>query len=354
MTHREASNLIGDRESPLEADPAVDVDRTGPEIGGRAEVSPVAGGEAFGHRGKTGKIVGVFRRYGLVVGYEVEIKGRVVTGGRKDFYVGSNNVLEDVQPPTATSVAVQGALVHWGEARTYWRPLIDGLENFCFELAGVTKKVILKVFARDEGGMWRFFVEEPMGTSTVVDCRISFHDNYWTLLTAVYPCRGPTPTPDADHVELGSEDHWTRTYLWTGAIAKHFPVWADALKNLRLRANVTRKILIPTFLRTLPEVISAHAKEIGPLSNPTEISVGLSPIRLRPGTVAMTEPATDRKPYTTITLSPEVVTPKNDLFSQTVLHELIHYAVASRGGEAHNEDFNRLAEALGLRPEYRD
>lgn len=354
MTKREAATLIGDRENPLEADPAVDVVRDAPEIGQRVEVSPVAGGDTFDQRGAVGKVTGVFYRFGEVVGYEAEIKGKLFTGSRKDFYIGMNNVLEGVQPPTATSAAVKGSLVHWGEARTYWRPLIDGLENFCFELAGVTKKVVLKVFARDEGGMWRFFIEEPMGTSTVVDCRISFHDNYWTLLTAVYPCREPVPTPDADHVELGSEDHWTRTYLWTGAIAKHFPVWADALENLRLRVNVTRKILIPTFLRTLPKVISAHEKEIGPLSNPTEISVGLSTIRLRPGTVAMTEPATDRKPYTTITLSPEVVTPKNDLFRQTVLHELIHYAVASRGGEAHNDDFIKLSEVLGLRPEYRD
>ena len=349
-----ASTLIGDRENPLEADTEVEILRDDPAVGQRAEVTFVAGGDAFSHRGKTGKITGVYRRYGVVVGYEVEIEGKRYTGTRKDFYVRPLNIIEDPQPPTATSAAVKGALVHWAEARTYWRPLIDGLENFCFDLAGVTKKVVLKVFARDEGGMWRFFIEEPMGTSTVVDCRISFHDNYWTLLTAVYPSREPVPPPDADHVELGAEDHWTRTYLWTGCIAKHFPVWADAVENLRERASVTRELLHPTFGKTLARVIEAHEKMYGPLANPTPLSVGLSVVRLMPGTVAMTEPATDRKPYTTITLSPEVVTPKNDLFNQTVLHELIHYAVASRGGEAHNADFNRLAEALGLRPEYRD
>jgi len=346
---KSAATLIGDRENPLEADLDVDVVRDDPRVGKRVEVSPVAGGDSFGHRGQPGEITGVFYRYGEVVGYEVEVKGQRLVGTRKDFYTDPLNVLEDVQPPTATAAGVAGALSRWNQPRTYWRPLIDGLESFCFELAGVTQT--LTVHVHSDG--WSFYDPEPMGTSTVVDCFARFHDNYWTLLTAVYPSRSPVPEGE-DYFVLGSEDHWIRTYLWTGVIAKHFSVWTDAHTGLRKRYEVTQALLRPTAEMALPKIEAAHDRLFGPLENPTPLSVGVSLVRLKPGTVAMTEPATDRKPYTTITFSPEVVTPKGDLFSQTVLHELIHYAVASRGGDAHNEKFMTLAKALGLRPEYRE
>jgi len=346
---RNVAALIGDRENPLEANFEGDLDRTSPEVGDRAEVSPVGNGDALPFRGKTGKITGVFKKFGKTVGYEVALKGTRITGTCKDFYVGSCNVLEDVQPPTATSVAVCAALGHWNQPRTYWGPMIDGLENLCFELAGVVQ--FLTVNVRSEG--WSFYIQEPMGTCTVVDCSVRFHDNYWTLMTAVYPLRSSAPTGDG-FVVLGSPDHWTRTYLWAGFVAKHFPTWENAVSDLRERASVTQGLVQPYFLKLLPEVLNAHEELIGAPQNVTKISVGVSRVRLKPGTLAMTEAPSDRRPYTVITLAPRAVSPKNDVFHHSILHELIHYAVANRGGEPHNKNFHLLAEALGLKPEYRN
>ena len=361
MKNRLAGSMVGDRENPLEADLGADLCRESPLIGQRAEVSPCGGGDLYGKQGDFGPITGVLKRYGRVVGYEVEINKTRYTGTRKDLYV-EQCVLEDVQPGTPTSVGVREALSHWNKQRDYWGPMLDGLENLCFELAAVTQEVVLTGTPSQDGsgGGWKFYVPEPMNMTTVVDCRVAYHDNVWTLTVAVYPLRKPyTDLRNADGaVVLGHEDHWERTYRWTEAVATFMIAkcglpWRDSLLGMKKRAFVTREYLRPTVGMTLPKVIAEHAKLLGPPKNVTRLSVGMSRVRLRPGTVALTEPPTDRRPYTVITLSPTAGRDA-DYFSQVCLHECIHLVVASRGGEPHNPQFQALAVALGLKPEYRD
>lgn len=351
-----AGSMVGDRESPLEADLKVDLCREDALIGERAEVSPCGGGDLYGKQGQFGPITGVLKRYGRVVGYEVELDKTRYTGTRKDLYV-EQCVLEDVQPPTPTSVGVREVLSHWNKQRDYWGPMLDGVENLCFELASVTQEVLLH-FPK-EGGGWKFYVPEPMGMTTTVDCRVAYHDNVWTLMVAVYPCRTPyAELRQGNGVVMGHEDHWERTYRWTEAVALALIQtcglpWQDSLAGMKKRAFVTREYLRPQVGMTLPKVVAAHTKLIGPPKNVTALSVGVSRVRLRPGTVALTEPPTDRRPYTIITLSPNAAKDA-DYFSQVCLHESIHLVVASRGGEPHNDNFQALAKALGLKPEYRD
>jgi hypothetical protein len=354
---RLAGSMVGDRENPLEADLKADLCRESPLIGERAEVSPCGGGDLHGKQGEVGPITGVLRRYGRVVGYEVELGKTRYTGTRKDFYV-EQCVLEDVQPPTPTAVGVREALSHWDKQRDYWGPMLDGLENLCFELAAMTQEVLLHV--PKEGGGWKFYVPDPMNMTTVVDCRVAYHDNVWTLMVAVYPTRTAyTELRQSEAVVvLGHEDHWERTYRWTEAVAVALMQtcglpWQDALKGMKKRAFVTREYLRAQVGMTLPKVVATHTKLLGPPKNVTRLSVGVSRVRLRPGTVALTEPPTDRRPYTVITFSPTAGRDA-DYFSQVCLHECIHLVVASRGGEPHNEGFQALAVALGLKPEYRD
>lgn len=361
MKNRLAGSMVGDRENPLEADLGADLCRENPLIGQRAEVSPCCGGDLYGKQGEFGSITGVLKRYGRIVGYEVELDKTRYTGTKKDLYV-EQCVLEDVQPPTPTSVGVREVLSHWNKQRDYWGPMLDGLENLCFELAAVTQEVVLTVTTSQDGGGggWKFYVPEPMNMTTVVDCRVAYHDNVWTLMVAVYPLRTPyTDLRGADGaVVMGHEDHWERTYRWTEAvatpmIAKCGLPWQDALAGMKKRAFVTREYLRPTVGAVLPKVIAAHTKLFGPPKNVTRLSVGMSRVRLRPGTVALTEPPSDRRPYTVITLSP-TAGKDADYFSQVCLHESIHLVVASRGGEPHNDNFQALAKMLGLKPEYRD
>ena len=121
---KSASHPIGDRAIPLEADPA-DIVREGKDMGQPAKVSPIAGGDLFDLRDKSGTVSGMIFRYGILVGYEVTIDDHAFLGSKKDFYVG-REVLEDIQPPSAQSASIASALVHWEKPRTYWGTYTDG------------------------------------------------------------------------------------------------------------------------------------------------------------------------------------------------------------------------------------
>jgi len=83
------------------------------------------------------------------------------------------------------------------------------------------------------------------------------------------------------------------------------------------------------------------------------VSAGFSRVRLKAGTVGLTEPPTDRRPYTVISVAPSAAKDLQYL-RQVVLHECIHVAVSSDSGPPHNDLFNAISERVGLNPEHRD
>lgn len=348
MTDRQAASLnIGDRDLCLEADVGVDVVRDNPLVGGVVEVSPVAGGDLLSQRGETGEITGVIYRLGQLVGYEVKVGETVHHGSAKDFFV-YRDVLEDIQPPTPTSAALREGLSHWDQQRTYWHTRTDGLESLCFELASATPTAIPKAFPWG----WQFLVPDPMpGRHSVVDCRASLHGNFWTLSVSVYPVDAPL-----EEKPLRIQDHWTRTLAWTNTIALAmttfgFP-WKFSARNINARGKASEAILRPMvdgiLTKALAEKSSGDVAEIPPV-----FSAGFSDVRLKAGTVGLTEPPTDRRPYSVLSISPGAAKDRSYL-NQVVLHEVLHMVVASTGGKPHNEEFTRLADALGLEPEHRD
>ena len=349
MSGRRAVSLsVGDRDLPLEADLDTEIERDSDLVGQPTEVSPVAGGDLVPLRGKPGRILGVVRRFGAVVAYEVEIGGKVKVGSAKDFYVG-REVLEDIQPPTATSVSLRQALAHWSGQRTYWGPSTAGIESLMFALASATPAALVK--PNSEG--FRVAVPDPRGERAVVNCSLVHHDNFWTVSSAVYPERRPVENP------LRIADHWGRVFAWgeivaQGMVGQGFP-WEKSLKGMRLRAIASLKILRPLFIRELTRVNEVK-KRLGvttPSFSPQGMSIGFSRVRLKPGTIGLTEPPSDLRPYTVISVSPEAMK-SEDYLQQVVLHEAIHIGVGSRGGDPHNEEFNAVAKALGLEPKYRD
>jgi hypothetical protein len=347
---RDASHPIGDRELPLEADPETDVLRDDPLLGTKVQVSPIAGGDLLDLRGKSGIVTGVIRRFGDVVGYEVRIKGGFHLGAAKDFYIG-RKVLEGVlQPPTAMSASLRSALSHWAVQRTYWGPFTDGLESMCFELASATDAAY--PIAHPWG--WQFVVLGATQDLTLVDCAATEHDNVWTVSTSVYPTRSAELT--ADIPAIG--DHWARVFIWeelvvSGMVEWGFP-WADALKGVRARAEATREVLRPLFDAVLAATLEVREQMFPGMHDVGPVSVGFSRIRLSPGTIGLTEQPTDRRPYSVVSISPRA-TKTLDYLKQVVLHEAIHLAASSKGGDPHGSDvFNAIAVRMGLKPEYRD
>lgn len=357
-TKKNAASLpIGSRSLPLEADVTVDIGHGHPMDGKTIEVSDIAGGPLMPYRGEKAEVLGVIQRYGQIVGYQVRLKkkGDVLVGTAKDFYV-DRCFVEDFQPPTATSALVRSALEHWNTQRDYWRDDTSGLEALMFELASATTQAGIECFPWG----WEITVPSLMPRDLVhVRCPTFVHDDYWTTTALVTPFRDRR---DADPPTFPRiEDHWSRTFLWTYAVAKgmagHGFPWGKAAESVVKRALASRRVLLPKVEATMGRVIEARNEvtgyEPGPDLYRGSISAGFSMVRLKAGSIGLTEPPTDRRPYTVVTISPEAVKDL-DYLDQIVLHECIHIAVDSEGGPPHNDLFNTIAERTGLDPKYRD
>ena len=343
---------IGDRGSPLEADLDADLDQNHPMVGTTIEVSCIAGGTLQDHRGKKATILGVVLRFGTPVGYKVKINdGPTEVGSSKDFYL-DRCLVEDAIPPTATSVALREGLSHWSQQRDYWHLDSGGLESMAFAVASVTPSAIAQPY---EWG-WDFAVPDPMkGDFTQVRCAAFQEGNYWAVSTAVRPIRG-----GLQPVVKPIEDHWARTFYWTHSIAKVMAErfgwpWQNAVKSIKVRAIASAKVLKPMVDAALVQCLAARKEITGtaPDLGPGSVSAGFSVVRLKAGTVGLTEPPSDRRPYTVISVSPSAAKDL-DYLRQVVLHECAHIAVASTGGPPHNELFEAVAERVGLAPEHQD
>ncbi len=346
--HRRAISLsIGDRDLPLEGDLETDFSSGHPLVGERVKVSPIAGGELLPLREETVEITSALVRLGQLVGLSVRFEGKSYRGSLKDFFV-DRKVLEDIQPPSPYSKSIREGLSHWKEQRTYWGSRIDGLESFCFELSSATPSA--KISISPWG--WSFHIPDAMpGKATIVDCRAVKTGNFWTMTTAV------VPTTESTLIAEKIRNPWERVFSWTSEISKgmieHGFPWQASLKNLLLRKQVSQKILQPMIDKTLPKVLETKKKLLGEVEDPGLVWGAFSEVRLKPTFVGLTEPPTDRRPYTIVSLTPQCCKSMGYL-EQVVLHECIHIAVGSRGGEPHNKEFHLLSKKLGLKPEHRD
>jgi hypothetical protein len=351
MNRKEAVSLsLGDRTSPLEADIQADATTTHPQVGSKIEVSRFAAGTLKEHRGKGATITAVIMRFGHAVGFKVQIKGGPEeVGPLKDFYI-DRCLVEDAQTPTATSMAVREGLSHWSQQRDYWHIDTGGLEAMAFALASVTPSAI----PTPHPWGWDFAVPEPMkGDFTQVRCVAYQHNNFWSVATAVTPIRGglqPMVHP--------IEDHWARTFHWTHTIAKimterfDWP-WDQAVRSIETRAAASAKILAPMVNEALSRCLDARREITGTAPDVGDVSAGFSVVRLKAGTIGLTEPPSDRRPYTVVSIDPAAAkSPK--YLRQVVLHECAHIAVASDGGPPHNDLFLRISEMVGIDPEHRD
>lgn len=347
-----ASLSVGGRELPLEADLAVDVTYDHEMVGKSVEVSTLAQGQLKSLRGKPCTILGVTTRFGQVVGYKIKTEGdKERYGPAKDFFV-DRCLLEDIQPPTATSVALREGLSHWGQQRDYWHTQATGLESLAFAVASVTPRATTTT--HDWG--WEFMVPDPMpGDQTQVRCLAFQHGNFWTLGTTVIPVRGQSQDPPKI-----IQDHWARVFQWTYEITMGMTrfgwPWEQEARKIKARAIATATVLVPLANEVLQECLEARQEIAGsaPDLAPGSISVGFSSVRLKPNTIGLTEPPTDRRPYTVVSIAPQAAKDPRYL-RQVILHECIHIAVANGSGEPpHNELFKTIAERVGLEPKHRD
>ena len=357
MYYRTAANLlIGDRELPLEADLNTDLIYDHEMVGKKVEVSPVANGTFEGNKGKVAVVTGVLTRLGKVVALRVMVGGKKYTGTLKDFYI-DRKVLEDTQPQTATSMSIKECMNKYASQRSYWLPLIDGVEAFCFELA--TCAPACDISSHPAG--FKVLIPEPQRQDvTHLIGTVLEHNNFYTLNTTIFPFRGNKKfTP-----RFEISDHWLRTFEYTIEICtklmrqKGFK-WEKKIKLLKQRRDLTIKVLQPLVADLLPKTLAATEEITGTKKDNIYIggvSIGFSEVRLKPGTVGLNEPPTDRRPYTVISIGTSALSHDDPQYlQQVVLHECIHLCAANvQCREPHNDLFMKLSEKLGLKEKYRN
>lgn len=339
---------FGDRHHPFEGDLDADIALIDPMVGKTIEVSDIAGGSLSQYKGRRATIDGVLYRLGVPVAYRVKIEGGpTLTGSAKDFYM-DRCLVEDAQPATPMSAALREGLSHWNEQRDYWHEDLSGLEAMSFAVASITAQAGIAV----EGTTWMYTVPELMPSNIAqVRCSAFLHNSYWTVSTAVVPLRSKLPPVST------IPDHWNRTFLWTLQIAEQLLkqgwAWDFPIQQLKYRMKATKEVLRPMVSEAMSKCVAARKQIEGKVPEILPISAGFSQVRLKAGTIGLTEPPSDRRPYTVLSVAPSALKDKEYL-KQVVLHECVHIVVASNGGPPHNELFMEIADMVGLAPQHRE
>ena len=115
------------------------------------------------------------------------------------------------------------------------------------------------------------------------------------------------------------ENHWARVFSWAADAALLGGLSESAIRELRVRAVASSAYLEGVFTGILDKVFS----ETGELP-PSDVYPAFSAVRLKPGFVGLTEPPSDRRPYTVVSLSPKLMVDEEYL-EQVILHELHPY-----------------------------
>jgi hypothetical protein len=346
---------------PLEVDLDSTVVHDHPHVGQKAQVNHYANEVLLTKRGKEVRITGVILKSGQIAGYEVDCHGETFYAPRKDFFVGSQMV-EDVHLSSSRAQHIRQVLGHWGRQHDYYGPSWDGVEAFHFELAKATDRVVVESAGwykypsstrpDMDGKDWRLVIPDRSGT-VAVNCHSLLHDHVWTLSTTIFSTREIGPRLGR---ALEDRDHWTRTLLWTLAVARTLQTNGYDYQipmhqiTARIRAIPVLQKLVADLI---PQIFQAHGKVFGRGPKPlSPVSIGLSRIRIQPSHVGRYERPTDEAPYGILTVHPKAWKDKQFL-REVVKHELIHH-VLERSDDPHGDTFQAMSKELGLPPKYRD
>lgn len=359
---RRRAKEIGDVTFPLEAYLPEDVDKEHDFVGKKAEVAPYADEKLKSLRGKEVPITGVVVKSGQIAGYEIKFQDNTYYGPKKDFYV-ETAMVEDIHLNTSSAQHIRSVLGHYQRQHDYYESSLDGVEAFHFELAKATQQIAIEAASgyrypstlREgmEGRNWRLLIPDVHST-TAVHCHSILHDGVWTLSTTIHSTR---QIDTSKLTFLGHQDHWTRTILWTIAVAEALEgVGFDFTKPIQQYKNRLRnsRVLWKYVHQLWPEIHQA-LQSVCPGVQLNPLSIGFGRCRVEPNHIGRYEHPTDEYPYGILTINPQAWKDQRYLF-EVIKHELIHHALGSIPGDRkpHGDVFQQMAKALGLPKKYRD
>jgi len=274
-------------------------------------------------------------------------------------------IVEDEQTVTEVEVTILEAIAHWAEQHTYEGKAWDGIEKFHLSLAMVVPDVSIQTAGwykypgstRDDmdGKDWRLVISpSEQEEKVVINCHSLLHDGTWTLSTTVFSTNEidgdelPTPT--------GHDDPWFASMIWSTALAKELQTsgydYEPVINNMAIRMELGIQ-LWDCVKEVMPIVNRAHAQVMGEEHNFEDFTIAVNNWNLPEGKIASYRFAKDETEWPVMTVSPRVFKKGKDYIYWVIAHELIHAAVGGENG-AHPEEFEAIADLMGIPEEYQD
>jgi hypothetical protein len=277
----------------------------------------------------------------------------------------NESIVEDQYPMSLMDMKIGEAISHWHVQRHYEGTSWEGIEKFHLKLATVVENLVLevpvgsawysypstqKMAAKD----WRYVVIDPPGIlPTVVNAHSVVHDDAWSLVTTLYS------SAEIDESSLGEPighfDPWVRSMLWSVELAAKLSSdgydFSSVIEDMKYRMMLCQRVW-----KRMKEVRITIENEFSDMFGrepdfPDYFLVVVADWDLPEGKIASYNYA-DKEPWGTLAISPRAF--EKGIHDAVIKHELCHAAVGENTDDPHGEEFQRLADWLGIPKEHQD
>ena len=277
----------------------------------------------------------------------------------------AESIVEDKYPASMNDMRIGEAISHWHVQRHYEGTSWDGIEKFHLAMATVVDSLVIETPLgsawydypsgqgdnKMAGKNWRYIVVDPVGIlPTVINAHSMVHDGAWSLTTTIYSSSelGESNEP------IGHFDPWVRSMLWSIELARLLQTdgydFTNVIANMKYRMRLCQKVW-KRMKEIRIDIEGAFEGMFGREPDfPDYFLVVIADWDLPEGKIASYNYA-DKEPWGTLCVSPKAF--ERGIQDAVIKHELCHAAVGENG-DPHGEEFQRLADWLGVPEEHQD
>jgi hypothetical protein len=278
----------------------------------------------------------------------------------------NESILEDQYPASVNDMNIGAAITHWHIQRHYDGKSWDGIEKFHLKLASVVESLIIETplggawydypSTHGDGKMagkdWRYIVVDPVGIlPTVINAHSMVHDDAWSLTTTIYSSSevGESNEP------IGHFDPWVRSMLWSIELARLLSTdgydFTEVIEDMKYRMALCQRVW--KRMKEVRITIEGEFEEMfGRAPDfPDYFLVVIGDWDLPEGKIASYNYA-DKEPWGVLAVSPKAF--ERGIQDDVIKHELAHAALGENTGDPHGEEFQRLADWLGVPKSHQD
>ena len=276
----------------------------------------------------------------------------------------NESIAEDQYPASVNDMKIGAAISHWHTQRHYEGTSWEGIEKFHLALATVVENLVIEMpngggwydylsthSPKMAGKDWRYIVVDPPGIlPTVINAHSLVHDGAWSLVTTIYSSSelGESNEP------IGHFDPWVRSMLWSIELATLLQTdgydFGDVIADMKYRMTLCQKVW-----KRMKEVRITIEGEFEEMFGrepdfPDYFLVVIGDWDLPEGKIASYNYA-DTEPWGVLAVSPKAF--EKGIQDDVIKHELCHAAVGENN-DPHGDEFQRLADWLGVPKQHQD